>query len=81
MQICNFFADSKRRAQELSIDVSFVVFGHQTWDLEGGGVSRDRVNVRNSETPGLIYLKFRLENSVEPQECSQFEFKVPSRVS
>ena len=35
MQI--FFADSKCRAQELSNDVSFVRFGHQTWDLEGGG--------------------------------------------
>ena len=38
---CKFaiiFADSKSRAQELSIDVSFVIFGHQTWDLEGGGV-------------------------------------------
>jgi len=34
----NFFADSKSRAQELSNDVSFVIFGHQTWDLEGGGV-------------------------------------------
>ena len=33
-----FFADSKSRAQELSIDVSFVIFGHKTWDLEGGGV-------------------------------------------
>ena len=32
-----FFADSKRRAQDLSNDVSFVIFGHQTWDLEGGG--------------------------------------------
>ena len=31
-----FFADSKSRAQELSNDVSFVIFGHQTWDLEGG---------------------------------------------
>ena len=30
-----FFADSKSRAQELSKDVSFVIFGHQTWDLEG----------------------------------------------
>ena len=30
-----FFADSKSRAQELSNDVSFVIFGHQTWDLEG----------------------------------------------
>ena len=35
-KICNFFADSKSRAQELSNDVSFVIFGHQTWDLEGG---------------------------------------------
>ena len=25
------FADSKSRAQELSNDVSFVIFGHQTW--------------------------------------------------
>ena len=30
-----FFADSKSRAQELSNDVSFVIFGHKTWDLEG----------------------------------------------
>ena len=36
LQICKFFADSKSRAQELSNDVSFVIFGHQTWDLEGG---------------------------------------------
>ena len=35
-QFCNF-ADSKSRAQALSNDVSFVIFGHQTWDLEGGG--------------------------------------------
>ena len=33
----HFFADSKSRAQELLNDVSFVIFGHQTWDLEGGG--------------------------------------------
>ena len=32
----NFFADSKSKAQEISNDVSFVIFGHQTWDLEGG---------------------------------------------
>jgi len=32
-----FFADSKSRAQELSNDVSYVIFGHKTWDLEGGG--------------------------------------------
>ena len=32
----NFFAYSKSRAQELSNDVSFVTFGHKTWDLERG---------------------------------------------
>ena len=35
-KFANFFTDSKSRAQELSNDVSFVIFGHQTWDLEGG---------------------------------------------
>ena len=37
-KICKFFADSKSRIQELSNDVSFVIFGHQTWDLEGGQI-------------------------------------------
>ena len=32
------FANSKSRAQELSNDVSFVIFGHKTWDLEGGSI-------------------------------------------
>ena len=36
-KFANFLADSKSRAQELSNDVSFVIFGHQTWDLGGGG--------------------------------------------
>ena len=36
-KFANILADSKSRAQELSNDVSFVIFGHQTWDLEGGG--------------------------------------------
>ena len=36
-KFANFFADSKSRVQELSNDVLFVIFGHQTWDLEGGG--------------------------------------------
>jgi len=31
-----FFADSKSRVQELFNDVSFVIFGHKTWNLEGG---------------------------------------------
>ena len=29
-KFANFFADSKNRAQELSNDVSFVIFGHKT---------------------------------------------------
>ena len=36
-QFAYFFADFKSRAQELSNDVSFVILGHQTWDLEWGG--------------------------------------------
>ena len=47
----NFFADSKSKAQELSNDVSFFIFGHQTWDLEGGGISWF------SSTPAEIGLK------------------------
>ena len=34
-----FFADSKSRAQQLSNDVSSVIFEYQTLDLEGGGGS------------------------------------------
>ena len=57
------FVDSKSRAHELSNDVSFVIFGHKTWDLEGGGQiappqhilvfkypSRDRVKEPNHQT-------------------------------
>ena len=40
-QNCTFFADYKIRAQELFNDVSFVIFGHQTWNLEGGGSQID----------------------------------------
>ena len=40
-KFANFCVDSKSRSQELSNDVSFVIFGNQTWDLEGGGVQID----------------------------------------
>ena len=58
-----FSADSKSRAQELSNDVSFIIFGHQTWDLEGGGGqrilvfkyhSRDRVNNQDSDHLNVV---------------------------
>ena len=52
-----FFADSKSRAEELSNDVSFVIFGHQTWDLEGGGVNSSPSVSWFSSTPGGIGLK------------------------
>ena len=38
---CNFLADSKSRALELSNDVSFVIFGHQACNLEWGGGQLD----------------------------------------
>ena len=58
-KFANFFEDSKRRAQELSNDVSFVIFGHQTWDLEGGGVQIDPSPSISwfSSTPAGIGLK------------------------
>ena len=37
-KFANVFAYSKSRAQELFNDESFVIFRHQTRDLEGGGV-------------------------------------------
>ena len=39
INFCKFakkIEDSKSRAQELSNDVSSVIFGQKTWDLEGG---------------------------------------------
>ena len=59
LQICYFFVDSKSRAQELSNDVSFDIFGHQTWDLEGGGGQIDPPPSSSwfSRTPAGIGLK------------------------
>ena len=53
-----FFADIKSRAQELSNDVSFAIFGHQTWDLEGGGQIDPPPTISwFSSTPAEIGLK------------------------
>ena len=50
LNLC-FLADSKSRVQELSNDVSFVIFGHKTWDLEGGGQnSKNRVKISSLTT-------------------------------
>ena len=52
------FEDSKSRAQELSNDVSFVIFGHKIWDLEGGSIPLSISWF--SSTPaeiGLIYME------------------------
>ena len=59
-----FFADSKRRAQELSNDVLFVIFEHQTWDLEGGGSNWPPPSISwFSSTPAEIGLKvLKLKN-------------------
>ena len=45
-KFANFFVDSKSRPQELSNDALFVIFGHQTWDLE-------RILVFSSTPAGL----------------------------
>ena len=71
-----FFADSKSRAQELSNDVSFVIFGHQTWDLEGGSnwpppsvswfsstSSRDRVKYVKRLIKMGLNKKFKVQRS------------------
>ena len=56
-KFANFFQDSKSRAQELSNDVSFVIFGHKKWDLEGGGVKLTPPSVSwFSSTPAGIGL-------------------------
>jgi len=41
-----FFADYKSRAQELSNDVSFVIFGHKTWYPGFQVPQRDRVKTK-----------------------------------
>ena len=57
LQICNFFADSKSRAQELYNDVLFVIFGDQTLDLEGVGVKL---------TPHPTFLVFKYPSKRKP---------------
>ena len=57
-KFANIFADSKSRAQELSNDVSFVIFGHKTWDLEGGGQIDPPSISWFSSTPAWIGLKW-----------------------
>ena len=54
-KFANFFADSKSRAQELSNDVSFVIFGHKTWDLEGGVKLTPPQRILVSTWIGLMY--------------------------
>ena len=57
-KFATFFADSKSRAQELSNDVSFVIFGHKTWDLWGGGQIDPPPSISwFSSTPAGIGLK------------------------
>ena len=72
-KFANFFADSKSRAQELSNDVYFVIFGHQTWDLEGGGVKLTPPPSISwfSRTPKEIWLN---------GEMKQFSFLLNSKL-
>ena len=67
-KFANCFADSKSRAQELSNDVSFVIFGHKTWDLEGGvKLTPPRISWFSSTPAGIglmersIYMSYDLK--------------------
>ena len=62
-KFANFFAYSKSRAQELSNDVSFVIFGHPTWDL-------DSISWFSS-TPAEIWLNWF--NAYQTKSGSKFE--------
>ena len=52
------FADSKSRAEELFNYVTFVIFRHQTWDSEGGGVKLKKISLSKTKT----YLILRLQS-------------------
>ena len=76
-KFANFFADSKSRAQEFSNDVLFVLFGHQTWNLEGGEVKLTPPSISwFSSTPAGIglkdYILSRRLNNCTLQEMSFF---------
>ena len=59
-----FFADSKSK-----VDASIVIFGHQTWDLEGGGVKLIPPSISwFSSTPAEIEL-----TNVQVGKLSKFE--------
>ena len=67
-KFANIFADSKIRAQELSNDVTFVIFGYKTWDLDpsppsiswfsstpaGKWYYRVQLNLTNNATQGNL---------------------------
>jgi len=58
-----YFRIVESRALELSNDVSFFIFGHQTWDLEGGQIDPPPYSgvlegTFNKETQQLKIVKF-----------------------
>ena len=74
-----FWTNSKSRAQELSNDVSFVIFGHETWDLEGGGQIDPPQHILVLSTPAGIGLKvivvYRLCQSIN-ERLHEIKFTV-----
>ena len=78
-KFANFLADSKSIAQELSNDVSFVIFGHETWDLEGGGQIDPPQHILVLSTPAGIGLKvivvYRLCQSIN-ERLHEIKFTV-----
>ena len=57
-KFANYFADFKSKAYNISNNVSFVIFGHQTWDLGGGVVKMPPSSVSSwFSTPAGIGLR------------------------
>ena len=70
-KFANFFADSKSRTQELSIDVSFVIFGHKTWDFEEAVKLTPPPSISwFSSTPAGIGLKMLIINACMPTKST-----------
>ena len=71
LQICNFFAYSKSRAQEIFNNVSFVIFWHQTLDLEEGQIDPPLQHIPVFQYLSMDRVKKNTFNQWGSQSCSK----------